>query len=237
MDIVIDSGNTHTKIGIFHGNVLKQTTILKKFSEVVDFANKCHPDDVIVSTVKFKPDQFKNGLLNTGKLILLDHQTPIPIKNTYLTPETLGMDRLASVVGAWHLYPDRPSLVIDAGACTTFDVINDIGEYLGGSISPGIDIRLQSMYQFTENLPKVEKDGFFNTPGRTTEEAIKSGAIDGAISEAEGFIQRYHKIFNNMVVILTGGQYKLFESKIKGNIFAVPNLVMRGLYTILSYNV
>jgi len=111
------------------------------------------------------------------------------------------------------------------------------GVFLGGSISPGVDIRFRSLHDYTANLPEIEQDWNYDTPGLTTEDAIKSGVINGVILEYEGFIHQYEKKYGDLIVILTGGYYKLFESKTKGNIFAVPNLVMKGLHRILRYNV
>lgn len=237
MDIVIDSGNSVTKIGIFNGSELSQVQEFSFIDEVIDFVNKVIPDNLILSTVKYKPDDFKNSLIVPGVFLVLNHKTPVPLKNSYKTPETLGTDRIASAVGALSLFPGKTALIIDIGTCITYDLVLDSGEYLGGSISPGIEMRFQSLHTYTANLPMVENDWKYETPGKTTRDAIKSGVINGVIAECEGFIQQYNNKYDNLTVILTGGQYKLFESNSKHNIFAVPNLVMTGLHRILQYNV
>lgn len=237
MDIVIDSGNYSTKIGFFAGDKLDKIKEIRSFDEIIDFVQSQKFNNAIISTVKYPSEDFSNQLKTSGNILILDHRTPLPIRNLYKTPETLGMDRLAAAVGGWHLFPDMNLLIIDAGTCTTFDFLNADGEYVGGSISPGIDLRLRSLHDYTENLPLVINDGNYDVPGQTTKDSVKSGSIGGAIAEAEGFISQYQREYNSLRVILTGGNYKLFESKIKGNIFTVRNLVMTGLHRILLYNV
>ncbi|MFC2126702.1 type III pantothenate kinase [Bacteroidota bacterium] len=237
MDIVIDSGNSVTKIGVFRDSEVSQVQEFSNVNKAINFVNELKPQNVILSSVKFKPGEFIRSLKIPGIFLVLNHNTPVPIKNSYDTPKTLGMDRLAAAVGAWSLFPNKNILIIDIGTCTTYDLIQDNGEFIGGSISPGIDIRFQSLHEYTANLPLVRNDWNYITPGQTTEDAIKSGVINGMIAECEGFIYQYQRIYSNLTIILTGGLYKLFESKIKGNIFAVPNLVITGLHRILLYNV
>ena len=74
-------------------------------------------------------------------LLWLDSKTPLPVTNLYETPETLGYDRMAAVVGANELYPRRDLLVIDAGSCITYEFIDSKGQYHGGNISPGMQMR------------------------------------------------------------------------------------------------
>ena len=237
MDIVVDSGNSVTKVGVFHESENIQVREFTDIIQAIEVVNELSPHNAILSTVSSTSIDYEGLIQINGLFVVLSHETPIPIKNDYGTPETLGMDRLAAAVGAWDLYPGKNILIIDAGTCITYDIINNDGVFLGGSISPGVNIRFRSLHDYTANLPEVKQNWDYNTPGSTTEEAIKSGVLNGAIAECDGFIRQYEKKYGDLIVILTGGYYKLFESKTKHNIFAVPNLVMKGLHRILRYNV
>jgi len=168
--------------------------------------------------------------------IILDNQTPLPIKNNYQTPETLGKDRLAAVTGAYQLYPGQNVLVIDAGTAVTYDFINHKGEYAGGSISPGLTMRFRALHTFTTRLPLLQAEEISYLTGCNTRESILSGVMNGLRIEIDGIIDQYSILWPSFQVILTGGDAKYFEKILKNSIFASPNLVITGLKLILDYN-
>ena len=127
-------------------------------------------------------------------------------------------------------------LVIDAGTCITYDLINSKKEYLGGSISPGIQMRYNALHQFTSQLPLLESVDTAMLTGVNTEESIHSGIINGVFVEIDGIIQRYTNQYPDIKVIVTGGNAKFFDKGLKNTIFAKPNLLMEGLNKILDYN-
>jgi type III pantothenate kinase len=172
-----------------------------------------------------------------GKVIKLTSETPIPIIHRYSTPETLGKDRLAAAVGATVIFPGSSCLVIDAGTAITYDYIKDGREYMGGNISPGIDIRFKSLHDFTSRLPLITEPQTTDTFGLSTIEALSNGVITGIIHEIEGYISRFEKKNVNSNIILTGGSSIYLSKKLKNTIFAEPNLVTIGLNRILNYNV
>src|SRR5690606_34521365 len=179
-----------------------------------------------------------------AKVFYFNHQLPIPITNGYATPETLGADRLAGVIGAKNIYPENPVLVIDAGTCITYDFIDKAGFYAGGSISPGLRMRFKAMNHFTGKLPEVEVDmnitGFKSSYGKDTQESLISGVVNGLLFEVEGFIKKYNNQYLDLRVILCGGDSTFFDTRLKNSIFAhqillEPNLVMIGLNTVVNY--
>lgn len=175
-----------------------------------------------------------------GLKISLDHHTPIPFNNLYESKETLGMDRLAGVAGAWHLKPSQASLVIDMGTAITYDFIDKDGNYEGGGISPGMRLRFKALNAFTAKLPLVkanEKDFPLSLIGKNTVTSIESGVMLGCLAEMEGMIARYRDVEPQTAVFLTGGDAPLFASSVKSQIFANPDLVLVGLNSILNYNV
>jgi type III pantothenate kinase len=169
-------------------------------------------------------------------VLVLNSTTPIPVSNCYKTPNTLGNDRIALVVGATVHYSGHNVLVIDAGTCITYDFINAEQEYLGGSISPGIRMRYSALHQYTSQLPMLKTEEKAALIGGDTEESIHSGVINGVLAEIDGVIQRYIEQYPDVKVVVTGGNVKLFDKGLKNTIFASPNLLMEGLNKILDYN-
>jgi type III pantothenate kinase len=170
-------------------------------------------------------------------LIELSHHTPIPIENKYQTPETLGKDRLAAVVGATFLKPDSDILVIDAGTAITYDFIDANKVYWGGNIAPGLNLRLRALHEFTQKLPLVEAKEESPILGTDTESAIISGALYGIVYEMDGYINHLKIKYPQLSAFLTGGSTFYFDTKLKNAIFAERNLVLIGLNRILQYNV
>ena len=169
-------------------------------------------------------------------LLWLNHQTPLPVVNLYETPETLGYDRIAAAVGANERFPDRDVLVIDAGTCITYEFIDSKGQYHGGNISPGMQMRFKALHQFTGRLPLVDANGRKLLMGRDTETAIRTGVMKGIEYEISGYIESMKHKYPELLVFLTGGDEFSFDSSVKSIIFADRFLVLKGLNRILNYN-
>jgi type III pantothenate kinase len=175
-------------------------------------------------------------LTKAGKFILLTELTPLPVKNHYQTPKSLGKDRIAAVTGAWSMFPGRNILVIDAGTCITYDFINQQGEYPGGGISPGIRMRFKAMHTFTGKLPLIEPEDFDDLIGKSTTESLLSGVYNGVTGEIREIVRLYREKYGDVMVLITGGDHELLNNKLKISIFAVPDLVLLGLNEIFDYN-
>lgn len=169
-------------------------------------------------------------------LLRFSPDTPIPISNRYRTPETLGSDRLAAVIGASSLKPGKDLLIIDAGTCITYEVIDARGNYWGGNIAPGMQMRLRALHEFTARLPLVEAEGEVPGMGYNTETAIRSGVLRGMKYEIEGYIKSMRSKFPRLQVFLTGGNRINFDQDIRNLVFTDKYIVPRGLNKILDYN-
>jgi len=240
MNLVIDIGNSFSKINIFEKNNIVSSSSVKLLS-VEYIANLIKEyiniKNVIISSVKCYPVELKLYLQqNFETLIEFSHNTPIPIKNCYNTKETLGYDRLAAAVGSYHMFPDSNSLIIDAGTAITFDFINEKNEYLGGKISPGLEMRFDALHQLTAKLPRIKNRKFEAIFGTTTEESILSGVQQGIIYETDKTIDLFKDFYTNLKVIITGGDAIFFEKKLKNSFFVNLNLTALGLNHILEYN-
>ncbi len=240
MNLVVDIGNTRTKFSVFNrGDVLFTVPVDEFRPEHIEILKQEHPglDKAILSTVKDYPEELKNSFIKSfSTFIELDENTPLPIENLYKTKSTLGKDRLAAVAGAFDLYPDTNVLVIDAGTALTFDIINDKRQYLGGNISPGLEMRFSALNKFTGKLPLVQKNDFPKLFGTTTEEAILAGVQHGIIFEVDRAIEIFKDFYSNLKVIITGGDADFFDKKLKNSFFVRFNLVAIGLNRILEYN-
>ena len=230
--ITIDEGNTSVKLALFENNQLVFMKSDVNLERVKELLSNC--DRLIVSSVKKNP--LFESLISSKYVIFLNPSTPLPITNCYETPHSLGNDRIALAVGATANFPNKNVLVIDAGTCITYDFINSKKEYLGGSISPGIQMRYNALHHFTSQLPLLESVDTAMLIGANTEGSIHSGIINGILVEIDGIIQRYTNQYPDIKVIVTGGNAKFFDKGLKNTIFANPNLLMEGLNKILDYN-
>ncbi len=242
-NLVIDIGNSFVKLAVFDENniVYNHTTPAITTDFISHLIKTKKVNQLIVSSVK-KDIGFDEAVIASQvNYIKFTAHTKSPIKNKYQTPESLGLDRLAVVIGANYIYPNQAVLVIDAGTCITYDSINSEKEYFGGSISPGIKMRFDAMHHFTSKLPQLNFDSSFNkNSGTNSNEAISSGAINGSVYEAEGFIKVFLETHKNGRIILCGGDSSFFDTKFKNSIFAnlilhEPNLVLIGLNTVVNY--
>ena len=241
MNLIIDIGNSRIKLAIFnHGDLISNVTLDELKTDYLQMLLDEHPDlnKVIVSSVRDYQPELKTFFQNSFQhFIELDAQTPVPIINKYETPETLGKDRLAAAVGATVLFPNKNVLVIDAGTAITYEIITANNEYLGGNISPGLETRFKSLNQFTEKLPMISPSDDFQMIGTTTESAIRAGVQLGILFEVEQYTKYFNTIYKNLEIIITGGDAKFFDKKLKNSIFVHFILTLIGLNRILEYNV
>lgn len=236
-DIAIDAGNTSIKLGMFHSDgSLDVRYDLNEF-DLIKIVNNSPDAKVIIASVGSALVNFFNLVQDRDRIFLLDNQLRLPIKNNYKTPQTLGPDRLAAVCGAWDKLPEKDMLIIDSGTCITFDYINKNGEYLGGMISPGLNLRFKSLNEHTSRLPLLTKsDSTVELIGVDTELSIRSGVQNGLLFEINGTIEAFKSKYPDLHVFICGGDAGIFESKINHPIFADPNLVLSGLHAILKFN-
>ena len=235
-NMAIDMGNTRIKVGLFSDHKMIKVLIDLDKSDLLKVVAAERIDRIIASSVvsDLAGIEKETGLVNVLKL---SSELEVPIKNAYQTPNTLGMDRLSGVSGAFQLYQGSNCLVIDAGTTITYDFLDDQGSYHGGGIAPGIEMRFKALAAQTHKLPLIEGT-WDNAPliGKDTESSIRSGVLNGVVSEIEGIIRRYEHKFSNLKVIICGGDASYFESRVKAPIFVDPHLVLIGLNSILMYH-
>jgi len=239
MNLVIDIGNTKVKVAVFELDTIITAVVCEEINlvkELKRISNQYAIKRSIVSSVKDINEEYLEELQKLPFLIILNTDTPLPFKNLYATPSTLGNDRIALAAAAVCIHPFKNTLVIDAGTCITYDFINAKNEYLGGAISPGIAMRYKSLHQYTGNLPLLSKNEEFNIIGTSTKSSIHSGIINGISCEIKGVIAQYKQDFGDLTIVLTGGDTKFLSKQLKNSIFAHQNFLLSGLNKILTFN-
>lgn len=240
MDLIVDIGNTKTKLAIVDNDNIKvvQNDLIKyTLSGLRQLMYSNTFENCIVSSTSNLSQRITDQLSQIGRLYWLNSALPYPLKNMYQTKDTLGNDRIAAAVGARTRFPGQDCMVIDMGTCITMDFVNKKGHFLGGNISPGIQMRILAMNKFTDKLPLIKAKMTNQVLGTSTETALQNGAVRGALYEIEATIEAVKAAYGEINVILTGGDAVFFESWSKNVIFAFPNLVIEGLNEILKYNV
>ncbi|TXD51620.1 MULTISPECIES: type III pantothenate kinase [unclassified Polaribacter] len=239
MNLSIDVGNTRVKAAVFEMDMLVEVYVFEKsriISEVKKIIKKYKVTQVILSSVVLIPLKKVEKLQKLTDFIMVSSKIKTPFKNLYATPHTLGVDRIALVFGAVIKFPKKNVLIIDAGTCITFDFLNKNSEYLGGAISPGIEMRYKSLHLFTSKLPLLAINKPNNFIGNSTNESIDSGVVNGVIQEIEGVIMQYKKKYLDLTVVLTGGNTNFLSKQLKSSIFANQNFLLEGLNEILIFN-
>ncbi len=236
----LDLGNTRLKCGIMQGGELREERFFSEealLQEVQALLKEWHPAAAVLSSVIDHPPALEELLARETQFIRLRYDTPMPVSIVYEKPETLGVDRLALAAGAWEMFPGKNSLIIGTGSAITYNFVNNRGEFLGGGISPGIDMRFRALHAFTDKLPLVKAEEHYSFVGYNTRQSILSGVLEGALAEVDGMIASYAARYGNFNVLLTGGNLVFFASRLKNKIFASPYLMYKGLKSIAEYNV
>ena len=236
--LCFDFGNTRMKCAVFEGNDLKEVVVLQDDSPqtIEQLVKTYHPKKSLLSSVINHNPAVETILASHSRFHLLDHRSRIPITTPVGKPEDIGADRLGLVVAAAYLFPGKNNLVIGLGTAITYNFINKYNEFLGGGISPGMEMRFKSLETFTAKLPLVKKDWNFPLVGYDTRTNILSGVILGMAKEIDGMIDAYAEKYSNFNVLLTGGDAPYFVYHLKNLIFADPNLIYKGLYAISECN-
>ena len=239
MNLVVDIGYTLLKLAVFDGGRLVAQQCVgelreETFAGLLGGARAARA--VVASTRGEAPAIVEAVRRHTDYLLEFTPATPVPIGNAYLTPATLGRDRLAAAVGAATLYPGRNALIVDFGTAVTLDFVSADGVFRGGCISPGMAMRFRALHEYTAALPLCDATDSAELLGRTTDEAVRLGVMNSLAFEIEGYIARMQGEIEDLCVIFTGGDTNFFAKRIKNTIFANCNLVFWGLNRILEYN-
>ena len=231
-------GNTRKKLAVFQKDQIEKIIVLNDDNPaaITELINQYKPNKSILSSVINHNKEIETLLSVNSRFHLLSHLSKLGFTTPVGKPETIGADRLALVAAAVHFYPKSNNLVIGMGTCVTYNFINKFHEFVGGAISPGMEMRLRSMHEFTAKLPLVNADSNVPLMGYDTETNLLTGAVLGLAKEIDGFIEAYAERWSNFNVLLTGGDLVHLASHLKNKIFADPDLIFKGLYAISEVN-
>ncbi len=239
MNLILDFGNTQTKLALFlNKELIKKCTFTKNASaEIENILNEFKEiKRSILSSVIKHDEQITTLLQEKTTFYELTTHTKLSFTLNYKTPETLGKDRIAAVAGAISLYPKKSLLIIDAGTCIKYNYVTADNEFIGGAISPGIDMRYKALHTFTDKLPQLGiENNFTLVIGDSTQTSIISGVQMGVLFEVDGYIQKFKQQNKTGIVLLTGGNLSFLVDGLKNSIFAAPDLILTGLNEILLY--
>jgi type III pantothenate kinase len=236
--LCFDFGNTRLKCAVFKGSEFEEVFVMEDDSPatIEGLLQKYSPSKSILSSVVEHNQAIEAVLAERTAFHKLSHTSKFPVTTPVGKPHTIGADRLAMVVGAVDLFPKQHNLVIGTGTCITYNFVNKYHQFIGGSISPGMEMRFKALQHYTALLPLVEPDWNFPLLGYDTKTNIQSGVILGMAKEIDGIISIYKEKYVNFNVHLTGGDTAFFGQHLKNKIFADPYLIYKGLYAISEYN-
>lgn len=255
MLLTIDSGNTNIVFALYEGK--KQRGVWRRSNDYRRTADeygvwllqlmalaKLHPEDVdaaIIATVVpdtlFSLKGLSRNYFHVDPLVVGEPEIKLGIEALVDTPESVGADRLVNAVAAHEKY-GGPLIIVDFGTATTFDVINNNGNYVGGAIAPGINLSIEALHRAAAMLPRVSVQRPDTVIGRRTEPAMHSGIYWGYVGLIEGLVKRICEEYGeDMRVIATGGLAPLFEVATDAIGQVDGDLTLRGLVSIHARNV
>ncbi len=236
--ICFDFGNTRLKYAVFEDRKMKaEGNLNDDGNSSLDYIlEKYHPQKTILSSVIDHSPEFEELLATRSRFHRLSNKSRLPFSTPVGKPETIGADRLALAAAAVEFFPGKHNLVVGLGTCITYNFISKYNAFLGGGISPGMEMRLKSLNDYTAKLPLIKPDWNFPLVGYDTRTNITSGVILGMAKEIDGMIDAYSERYSNFNVLLTGGDAGYFAQLMKNQIFADPHLIYKGLYAISEYN-
>lgn len=236
--ICFDFGNTRLKYGVFDDEQLIKTDVMADQESVTlnKILDEYKPERTVLSSVIHHDLQVENILASRSDLLMINTTIRLPFKTPVGKPADIGADRLAISAYACRYFPHQNNLIIAVGSAITYNFINKFHYFLGGGISPGMEMRFKSLHELTARLPRIQRNWEFPLIGYDTRTNILSGVMLGMAREISGIIEEYDKKFFNFNVLLTGGDTANFARHIKYKIFADPGLVLKGIYAISEYN-
>ena len=237
--LCLDFGNTRLKAAIFNGEELEEKFVLNGdgLNDLSTILQKFKPTISILSSVVHHQEKIEELLSSSTQFHKLTNESKLPFMLPVGKPDTMGTDRLAIAAAAVYLFPRTNNLAIGLGSCITYNFINCSHEFLGGSISPGVEMRFKAMNYYTAKLPLVKAEWNIPLIGYDTATNLQTGVILGIAKEIDGVIEEFESKFCNFNVLLTGVDIAFFEPHLKKKIFAHPDLLFKGLYAISKVNV
>lgn len=230
---LLDAGNTQIKLALAQDGVIQEVERHESAKFDIHLLDRNIPiaySSVIDEQLLLKVRAHFNSVFEISTLIKL------PFLMAYQSPQTLGLDRLCNAAALSSLHPGKPRLAIDLGTCVKFDFLSADNSFLGGSISPGLQMRSKAMAHFTAKLPEVQALPTQELIGTTSQECLEIGSYLGWQNEIEGLLLTYQSQYPELITFITGGDAKHFEMGQKNGIFVHENLTLEGILALYLAN-
>ncbi|GAB3353874.1 type III pantothenate kinase [Arachidicoccus ginsenosidivorans] len=231
--LCFDFGNSRLKCALLHGAEVKEERFMEgTAAEMEALLQEFKPDRTILASVIHHDPDLEKILEDYGHFIKIGPDSTFPITVPSGQAKTVGADRWAMLMAAKERFPGQHNLVIGLGSCITFNFLDKFDRFLGGSISPGLMMRLKSLKDYTAGLPLVKPDWNFPLVGYDTKTNILSGVILGMAAEIDGIIDLYKAKYSKLNIMITGGDIQFFVPHLKNTLISDPYLIYKGLYYI-----
>jgi type III pantothenate kinase len=236
--LCLDFGNTRLKAGVFTNGIFIEEVSFENDSldTISSVVQKYNPNKTILASVINHDTEIESYLSTKTCFHKLSSSSKLNFRIAVGKSETIGNDRLALMAAACSEFPGKNNLIIGIGTCITYNFINTASQFLGGSISPGMEMRFKALHDYTAKLPLVSSDRNLPLIGYDTKTNLQSGVIFGIANEIDGFIEKYNEKYGNFNAVLTGGDAPYFASQLKSRIFADINFLYKGLYALSELN-
>jgi len=236
--LAFDFGNTRLKAAVFsNGSFAEEFTLVDDSLLTIELLlQKYKPSKSILASVINHDVKMESLLASHTRFHMVSNTSALNFTTAISKPETIGADRLCLIAAAVNLFPKQNNLIIGLGSCITYNFINQEHQFMGGSISPGMDMRFKAMHDYTSKLPLVQNESNFPFIGYDTKTNLQSGVVYGIINEIEGFVEKYSQKYGNFNAVLTGGNADYFASQLKSKIFADTYFLFKGLYALSELN-
>jgi len=236
--LCFDFGNTRLKCAVFMDGILQKVEVLQddNIQTIRCLITQYQPDNSILSSVIKHNDEIEIFLAANTRFHKLNHKSKLPLTTPVGKPETIGADRFAICAASVHLFPNHHTLSIGLGTCITYNFTTKNHEFLGGGISPGMHLRFKSMNEQTALLPLVIPQHNFPLVGYDTNTNLQSGVLLGISKEIDGIIDLYKEKYDNLKILMTGGDMPFFTPHLKNEIYTDADLLFKGLFAISECN-
>lgn len=249
MLLTADIGNTSITLGIFDGEALVEKFRMASDKDLsqeeyeVLLKTLCKPFKIdgciVASVVEELSEKFQSSIENVFKIkpVMLTSECNTEVKIALENPKQAGADRIANACAAFMLY-EKPCIVVDFGTATSFDIVNKNGEFIGGIITPGLNLQMKVLNKFTSKLPRIDVATSEKTIGNNTAEAILSGVIRGSACMIDGLVEQCEKeLGQKATLIATGGYSGLIANYLKRHFDVInPTLTLEGLRFLYNLN-
>lgn len=241
--LTIDQGNTSAKAVVWEDGCPVETLKSRNLfiEELLPLIEKGEIDGCAYCSVRHTDAKFLETLrrLVDGNLMVLTPSVALPMEVYYGSRFTLGSDRVAAVTGAVTMFPSEALLVVDSGTAMTIDVTDIKGNFMGGNISPGMQMRFKALHEFTDQLPLIDDSGEIPLFGTDTVTAIRCGVVGGMVSEIVGCFEDARRLYGCSRIVIAGREDRALCHMLRDrgmNVVTEPHLVGRGLLSIYLYN-